>query len=66
MTADQLAKAMKKSYTTAKRCLDAAVAEGIAVKISRTSSTEPDQYELTARGSAANELNWAALIPKEN
>ncbi len=66
MTADQLAKAMKKSYTTAKRCLDAAVAEGIAYKIQRTSSTEPDQYELTPRGAAANEINWASLIPEEN
>lgn len=66
MTADQLAKAMKKSYTTAKRCLDAAVAEGIAIKIQRSSSTEPDQYELTARGSAANEINWAALTNDNN
>jgi RecA-family ATPase len=65
MTAEQLGKAMKKSYTTAKRCLDAAIAEGIAVKIQRTSSTEPDQYELTARGLAAGEINWPALIPKQ-
>jgi RecA-family ATPase len=66
MTADQLGKAMKKSYTTAKRCLDAAVAEGIALKIQRNCSTEPDLYELTSRGSAANQINWAALTPKEN
>jgi hypothetical protein len=59
---EQLAKAMRKSYTTAKRCLDAATAEGIAIKIQRSSSTEPDEYELTPRGAAASEINWAALF----
>jgi hypothetical protein len=62
MTADQFAKVIKKSYTTAKRHLDAAVTEGIATKIQRTSSTEPDHYELTPRGAAANQINYAALL----
>jgi len=66
MTVDQLAIASGKSYTTAKRYLDAAVTEGIANILPRSRSTEPDQYELNARGSAANQMNWASLIRKQN
>lgn len=66
MTADQVALAAGKSYTTAKRYLEAGVEEGIAILLPRSKSTEPDLYELTARGSAANEINWAALTPKNN
>lgn len=62
MTAEQLRKKMDKSYTTVKRYLDDAIAEGIAVKLPRQKSTEPDQFELTERGKAANQINWAALV----
>ncbi len=62
MSAEQLGKKMKKSYTSVKRYLDSAIAEGIAVKIPRQSSTEPDQFELTERGKAANQINWASLV----
>ena len=66
MTVNQLASAVKKGNSTAKRYLVAAVEEGIATRIIRPGSTTPDTYKLTELGEKGNRINYSALMNKAN
>jgi hypothetical protein len=66
MTVKALAACAGKSDSTWKRRLDAAIAEGIAIRIVHPGSTTPDTYKLTELGEKANRINFSALINKAN
>ena len=66
MTVKDFSSAIRKTPSTAKRRLVAAVQEGIAIRIVHAGSTTPDTYKLTELGEKANRINFSALINKAN
>jgi hypothetical protein len=66
MTVKALTTSAGKSDSTWKRRLDAAIAEGIAIRIVHPGSTAPDTYKLTELGEKANRINFSALMNKAN
>jgi RecA-family ATPase len=64
MTVKALAGLLGKSDSTAKRYLEAAIAEGIATRIVHPGSTTPDTFKLTELGEKANQINYRALLKK--
>jgi RecA-family ATPase len=58
MTVDEFAKKIGKSDSTARRALNAAVSEGIAILHQRQSASSPDRYELSETAKQANTLTW--------
>lgn len=61
MTVDEFAKKIGKSDSTARRALNAAVSEGIAILHQRQSASSPDRYELSETAKQANTLTWPRL-----
>jgi hypothetical protein len=61
MTVLEFSEAIGKSDSTARRALNAAVAEGVAVLHPRPMPSAPDKYELSESARRAKEPNWPAL-----
>jgi hypothetical protein len=61
MTVEEFAKKIGKSDSTARRALNAAVAEGVAVHHFRQTPSAPDRYELTESAKQVNQPNWSHL-----
>ena len=61
MTVEEFAKEISKSDSTARRALNVAVYEGIAILHPRQLPSAPDRYELSESAKQANMPNWSQL-----
>jgi len=61
MTVEEFAREIEKSDSTARRALNEAVLEGVAVLHQRTSPSTPDRYELSESSKKALQPNFAYL-----
>jgi hypothetical protein len=61
MTVEEFAKAIGKSDSTARRVLNAGVAEGVAALHFRQTPSAPDRYELSESAKQVNQPNWPHL-----
>ncbi len=68
MTVNEFASVLQMSTATARRCLDKATSEGIAVCHKATNPTEPDRFELSEMAKRSKEPNFAYLaeVNQEN
>ena len=61
MTVSEFAEVLQMSTATARRCLDKATSEGIAVCHKAATPTEPDRFELSETAKRSKEPNFAYL-----
>lgn len=68
MTVNEFASVLQMSTATARRCLDKATSEGIAVCHKATNPTVPDRFELSEMAKRSKEPNFAYLaeVNQEN